>query len=204
MAHAYNIPIILIFINNIVFSSVDFCVIISPIMPFPLRLPARLPAQIRQFAASVKTALGKILGGIPQKLVEKAEKVRTHAQDIINRLLEKMPLGKRHLVLIGAGGVFAALLLIFIGALLLSRDKSDKRVPAAASTSPEQVFIPHEDLFLPDEPDFVPGVMPEREQRTMWTAADAAPWWQDPLKNGEETWRSLIEKTVDEILEGVP
>jgi hypothetical protein len=30
------------------------------------------------------------------------------------------------------------------------------------------------------------------------------PWWQDPLKDGEQEWRDQIEKTVDEIMESVP
>jgi hypothetical protein len=54
------------------------------------------------------------------------------------------------------------------------------------------------------EPDFVPGVILEREKRTQWTADDAASWWQDPLKDGEQEWRDQIEKTVDTIMESVP
>ncbi|MDR2501381.1 MAG: hypothetical protein LBD37_09955 [Treponema sp.] len=67
-----------------------------------------------------------------------------------------------------------------------------------------QALIPSGELFLPAEPDFVPGVLLERERRTTWTMDDAAPWWQDPLKNGEERWRDRVEKTVDELLEKVP
>jgi hypothetical protein len=59
-------------------------------------------------------------------------------------------------------------------------------------------------LFLPDEPDFIPGVMLGREQRTVWTAGDAESLWQDPLKNGEEPWRNRIEDAIDAIMESVP
>jgi len=64
--------------------------------------------------------------------------------------------------------------------------------------------IPAEELFLPDEPDFIPGVLLEREQRTSWTEEDASEHWQDPLKYGEEQWREKIEAAIDDFLEGVP
>jgi len=64
--------------------------------------------------------------------------------------------------------------------------------------------IPAEDLFLPDEPDYLPGVLLEREQRLSWTEEDAAEYWQDPLRFGEEQWREKIEAAIDEILERVP
>jgi hypothetical protein len=67
-----------------------------------------------------------------------------------------------------------------------------------------QGLIPSDDLFLPEEPDFIPGVLLERERRTMWTADDAEPLWQDPLRDGEAPWRNRIEKTIDEIMESVP
>jgi hypothetical protein len=98
--------------------------------------------------------------------------------------------------------------LALAGIPLLTRDRPDERKPAAAPVAgnapARQGIIPPDDLFLPDEPDFIPGVMLEREQRTAWTAADAVPLWQDPLKNGEEPWRNRIEKTIDEIMESVP
>ena len=64
--------------------------------------------------------------------------------------------------------------------------------------------IPAEELFLPDEPDFLPGVLLERERRTSWTEQDAAEYWQDPLRSGEEQWREAIETAIDEFLERVP
>ena len=64
--------------------------------------------------------------------------------------------------------------------------------------------IPIQELFLPDEPDYIPGVLLEREQRTSWTAEDAEEFWQDPLIFGEEQWREKIEAAIDEYLERVP
>jgi hypothetical protein len=64
--------------------------------------------------------------------------------------------------------------------------------------------IPPEELFLPDEPDFLPGVIPERERRDLWTAEDAEPYWYNPLERGEEVWRNRIRTVLDEFLEHIP
>jgi len=42
---------------------------------------------------------------------------------------------------------------------------------------------------LPDEPDYIPGVLLKRDRKLNWTEKDAEEFWQDPLKNGEEPWR---------------
>jgi hypothetical protein len=115
-----------------------------------------------------------------------------------------VPPEKRRFVQLAAVGAAAVLILFFSGVLLLSKGKSDgKEVPVAANPL-SGIFIPPDELFLPDEPDFVPGVLLERERRPAWTADDAALYWQDPLKNGERNWRDQIEKTVDEIMESIP
>jgi hypothetical protein len=155
-----------------------------------MAFPPRLPDQVYEFAARVKAAVYPFL----QK-----------AAELGKRLLERLPPEKRKPVLMVSIGACAVLVLVLAGIPLLTRDKPDERKPAAAGNAPaRQGIIPSDDLFLPDEPDFVPGVMLEREQRTVWTDADAASLWQDPLKNGEEPWRNRVEKTIDEIMESVP
>jgi len=64
--------------------------------------------------------------------------------------------------------------------------------------------IPAGELFIPEEPDFIPGVLLGRERRSAWTEEDAGVFWQDPLKQGEEIWREKIEAAVEDILERVP
>ena len=61
-----------------------------------------------------------------------------------------------------------------------------------------------EDFFLPHEPDFVPDVLLEREPKDIWTEEDARPFWTDPLKGNEGTWRKRIESEIDSLLEHVP
>jgi len=164
-----------------------------------MSFPPHLPASIRVFAAGV------VLDSLFSRAAEEAAKVRGWIQSVAGRLMERLPPEKRRLVLIASIGVFSVFLLVFTGASLAARVKPDGRSPAAAGrTSARQGLISSDELFLPDEPDFVPGVLPEREQRTMWTADDAVPLWQDPLKNGEEPWRNRIEKTIDDIMESIP
>ncbi|MDR2718549.1 MAG: hypothetical protein LBB89_10880 [Treponema sp.] len=156
-----------------------------------MAFPPHLPDQVYEFAASVKAALYPFFH---------------KAAELGKPLIEKLPPEKRRPVLMVSAGVCAVLVLVFAGTLL-TRDKPEERRPTAPTVGnvpARQGIIPPDDLFLPDEPDFIPGVMLERERRTEWTAADAAPLWQDPLKNGEEPWRNRIEKTIDEIMESVP
>jgi hypothetical protein len=104
-------------------------------------------------------------------------------------------------------GVFAAclgaaLVLLILGLAIpavMNNNAGGKDVPEAARPA-----IPPGELFLPEEPDFVPQVLLEREPRESWSAEDAAPFWHDPLKMGEEPWRRRIEEAIDELLEEVP
>ena len=145
-----------------------------------------------------------------QDLLTKISPAVSAVADFLKGLIEKIPEEKRRLVLICAGGGLVILALVF--AVVLTRDKPDAEAPTKISASaarpalsaPPQAVIPPEELFLPEEPDFVPGVLLERERRPAWTAEDAAPSWQDPLKNGEEPWRERVEAIADEILERVP
>ena len=64
--------------------------------------------------------------------------------------------------------------------------------------------IPAGELFIPDEPDFIPGVLLGRDRRESWTYEDAAEFWQDPLRSGEEPWRERIESVINRFWESVP
>ena len=108
---------------------------------------------------------------------------------------------KRRLVIICAAG-FAVLLILSI---IISVTGSSKDGSSAENERARfNIAIPPEELFLPDEPDFLPGVVLERDRRLNWTEQDASEYWQDPLKYGEEQWREKIEAAVDELLERVP
>jgi len=98
--------------------------------------------------------------------------------------------------------VFAVILTLSVIISLSGAEKDKERGGAERLTV--LTPIPAEDLFYPDEPDYVPDVILEREKRTAWTEEDAAEYWQDPLRGGEEKWREKIEESIDEFLEHVP
>jgi hypothetical protein len=103
-------------------------------------------------------------------------------------------------VLFGLAGITALILLIVVTTVVLNR---------AGGTPPEtsewfsSERIPREELFIPDEPDFLPPVQLYREQKKQWTAEDAAPFWTDPAVLDDD-WRGKVEEYVDKLLERVP
>jgi hypothetical protein len=114
--------------------------------------------------------------------------------------------GRRKWLLIGLGAVLILLLFLLATALLVvDRNSRGGPLPAEELSGPvQETRIPREELFFPEEPDFIPGVLLERERRDLWTAEDAASYWWDPLKSGEEPWREQAESAIDELLERVP
>ena len=119
---------------------------------------------------------------------------------------QKLSAGQKSRLVIICTVVFAAALTL---AVIISintnggekKEKADKAKPREPVVT---VPIPAEELFLPDEPDYVPGVLLEREQRAKWTDEDASEYWQDPLKYGEEQWREKIEASIDKFMEQIP
>jgi len=158
----------------------------------------RLPEFIRSFFSKAENGIG----GLLRQAGDKTTGLRGRLKEKLDKLLARLPADRR-IILAVAIGVPVILVFFITGVSLLFKDEPVKPV-ALPSSSVTSQRIPAGDLFLPDEPDFVPGVMLEREKRTQWTADDAIPWWQDPLKDGEQEWRDQIEKTVDEIMENVP
>jgi hypothetical protein len=110
---------------------------------------------------------------------------------------------KKRLVLIGAGFVLLLFALALVTILLIvntGRKKEDKAsIPVMALPA-----VPPGEFFLPSEPDFIPDVLLERQSRGGWETGDAAPYWKDPLKQGEQPWRDRVETVIDELLERVP
>jgi hypothetical protein len=154
-------------------------------MPVFQDLLAKIKKMSSVPGAFFKAGLKKIAGLIPK-----------NAADSLRKLFQE----KRRLIII-LFLVFMALFLLGLVSILLVMNNKEE-VPAAEAS--RRTVIPPEELFLPNEPDFLPGVILEREPRRSWTAEDAAPFWQDPLRRGEESWRNRIESVIDEVLEEVP
>jgi len=123
------------------------------------------------------------------------------AADFFRELTGKLTDGqKRRLILIGASG-FCVLLTFSVIMSMVNR--MEKKLLPEPERLKVNISIPSDDIFLPEEPDFLPGVILDRERRNSWSEQDASEYWQDPLRDGEEQWREKIEAAIDELLERV-
>ena len=167
-------------------------------MPFLPGFWEKIKSCFAAIAGFFKDMAGKFSG---QGLLGRFSRfLRENTHIAAKTLLGKIPEKKRRMILMcGAGSL---VLLVFAGVWLKNTGKEPQT--AKGNSVSRRVVIPSEEIFLPEEPDFVPGILLERERRASWTAADAAPFWQDPLKDGEERWRERVEAVIDEFLEHVP
>jgi len=124
---------------------------------------------------------------------------------------QKMTDGQKHRLALFCTFVFAGVLTLSVIFSLkanneVKKEEKEKKDKKEIKHEEPVVYapIPPEELFLPDEPDYIPGVLLNRDRRTNWTEEDAMEYWQDPLKDGEEQWREKIESSIDEYLERVP
>jgi hypothetical protein len=109
------------------------------------------------------------------------------------------------LKIICAGLVLAVVLVIVGMMLLLTRNSRARRTrDSDAIAELFRVELPAEELFLGDEPDFLPEVLLERERRDVWTADDARPYWTDPGNEGDKVYEDMMGDVVERIMERVP
>ena len=108
---------------------------------------------------------------------------------------------KKSLILFGLGGVIILVFGILIFVIFRNASRSERSgTPNVASGV--SIPIPAEELFYPSEPDFLPGFLPEREQRRFWSLDDIRPYWKAP--GNSVWWMEEITSTVDSLMEGVP
>ncbi|MDR1219176.1 MAG: hypothetical protein LBK73_06145 [Treponema sp.] len=108
-------------------------------------------------------------------------------------------------------GALALILCLLTGILFLQRDiikrdadtKRSKTVQASLRVASDAPSIPVEDIFLPDEPDYLPKVILEWDPH-IWSAEDAREYWTNPLENEHINWRETITNVVDDIMDKVP
>jgi len=173
--------------------------------------------QIRSSAANAAAKLADGLGGLRAD----AARLLAGVQLAADKKLGSLPPGLRKPALVSAAAGLAVLLAVLVGNAGGGAGRESGGADAAADEAepspvlwdfrlPEGNFadernlVPPDELFLPGEPDFLPGVLPGRERRAEWTTADALPWWRNPLTDGEERWRARIKSMIDEIMESVP
>jgi hypothetical protein len=101
---------------------------------------------------------------------------------------------------------FAALVLV-IPLIVIVTVKIISATPDK-ETATEYVFKPGpvavEDIFIPEEPDFLPPALLEQERKNVWTEEDASKFWTDPEEFPNEFWRDRISDSIDRLLEPLP
>ena len=129
-------------------------------------------------------------------------------RDVISKLLTSTQSGLRQrkiMSFVAGGGVAVVLCLLAI--LMITRHETVQKSAPVQKTmqldTRRAITIPPEELFLPNEPDFLPTVILEREPRK-WSAEDALPFWTNPLENNSGQWQDDIKSVVDGIMERVP
>jgi len=161
----------------------------------------RIPEFIRSFLSKARDGIGEFF----HWLREETSDLMSTLKEKLNYFITLIPLDRRIVISVMAG--IPVVLLVIIGVSLSSTGASADTSAKSEARPPDNAMsrrIPAEDLFIPEEPDFVPGVILEREKREQWSVDDAMAWWQDPLRDGEQEWRDEIEKNVDDIMEKTP
>ena len=130
-------------------------------------------------------------------LLDKIRGLFSGIVDFITSKLDHLEPGKRRLALIASGGIAVLLLVIIILAAGSGRtgDTGSRNLSISFS-------IPLEELFFPDEPDFLPEFLLEREPRLFWSPDDIRPYWRSP--GNHEFWQGQVRSAIDSLMEGVP
>jgi hypothetical protein len=126
--------------------------------------------------------------------------------DPLQEKIQALASNKKMLIIIAGGAaVFIILLLLLAISFGMNHNQNEMETD---SQDINQIFAPQAispgELFLPDEPDFIPEVMLDREPRTSWTDEDAEQFWKDPLDGNTEAWKNRIHEAVDNLMENIP
>ena len=101
-----------------------------------------------------------------------------------------------------------AVLLVGVGILIsviVAKNLNNEASKKSRKELFENVIVKPEDVFLPDEPDFLPEIIPHRARRARWTEADGAEFWVDPREaEGAEKLKLELGQTIEKILESAP
>ncbi|MDR2601184.1 MAG: hypothetical protein LBC53_01840 [Spirochaetaceae bacterium] len=86
----------------------------------------------------------------------------------------------------------------------ISQNKKESRELPAISKA-ETKKIEDVEIFILEEPDFLPKALLKREPSAVWTSEKAQEYWIDPsLETDKEVLLNNVEKSIDKLLENVP
>jgi len=82
--------------------------------------------------------------------------------------------------------------------------KEGRRLAAEISSDFAPLPLDTDELFPPEEPDFLPTVLLYQEPRGEWSVEDAAPFWTDPSTLNVPALRSVAKERIDALMETIP
>ena len=142
---------------------------------------------------------GDLWGNFLTFLGEEWKGITGKIKSASDRILGRFPEGTRRLILLASGALVILLFVLVFSTLALA---SRRPAQAASPELPSGLSIPMADLFIPAEPDFIPGFLFEREVRHTWTLEDINPYWKIP--GNPDLWRREIRSAVDILMEDIP
>jgi hypothetical protein len=147
-------------------------------------------------------ALG-FVKGLLARFTDFSKRSSGNAVGLIGRVKGKFNISPKLKKIIAAALIGAAV----ITSTMLILTRNTPPPPARDSEAVAELFrmeLPPEELFLGDEPDFLPALIPERERRDSWNADDARLYWTNPGDEGVQVYEDMMSSVVDEIMERLP
>ena len=153
----------------------------------------KIAAALKAIAADLKKTCAMLAG--------KAGPLSARSGPLFQKVLTSIraEVEKRNPRFFIASGAALFLLVLLVALIALNAGRAGRGGPV-----PTRVVhaIPVEELFIPDEPDFVPDFILEREPRHFWAIDDIRPYWRSP--GSPDYWQGVIRSAVDELMENVP
>lgn len=100
-----------------------------------------------------------------------------------------------------AGAFLVASGLMVLAYLAFGTGSSSSRLSKDLSAEFAPLPLSAEDLYLPLEPEIIPGTIPFRARRQVWKRTDAAPFWTDPAQLDQAPLRAAASAEVDALLD---
>lgn len=107
------------------------------------------------------------------------------------------------LVLLGGAILFCVSVIITMW-MIGAGDRKASAAARALSRSYTAEPITHSELFVEDEPDFVPPYLYYRAPQTSWTPESVSQLWQKPDNKTIQDVRKAADDRISELLEAIP
>jgi hypothetical protein len=128
--------------------------------------------------------------------------VRVKAAGLADRIKRRLNAGPKFKLI--AAGAILGIVLAILGIILILNNRVRRPPDSEALTELFRMELPPDELFLDDEPDFLPDLLPERERRDTWNADDIRSYWTDPAEEDAGVYEDMMGAVVDEIMEHLP